>query len=135
MTKVPTPHADCHFVTVTELINDYNASLSRYLAATSARNVIISMEVEMTVAGKAPRPYGAALAVTYDFSDAEEVSDLARQIFHKKVDFAFGWVPANLYGTDEFGIFVEQGALGEYLANGLIDDVIQSVGVEQAVAR
>lgn len=133
MTKEQTPQADCHFVTVTEIRTDYDGSLAAYLAATSARNVMISMEVAMSVGGSAPRTYGAVLAVTYDFADSEALSDMASQIFPQKMDFAFGWVPANLYGSDKFGIFIEQGNLGELLANGLIDEVIQSAGVEQAV--
>ena len=133
MTDISAQTPDCHFVTVAEILSDHKGSFADYVAATSARNVIITMEVAMSVAGKSARRYGAALAVSHDFSDADELSNLARQLFHKKTPFAFGWVPANFYGTDKFGIFIEQGDLGELLANGLIDDIIQSVDVEGAI--
>lgn len=124
---------ECHFVTVTEILEEYDGVLSRYMAQQKARNVIITTLVDMSVKGAPVKPHGAALAVSYDYGDAEEFMTLARQFFPKSVPYAFGWVPANLYGSDKFGIFIEQGDLGELLANGMIDDIIQSVGVEEAV--
>lgn len=134
MTDFDTQVPDCHFITVAEIRDEYEGSLAAYLAKTGARNVIITMEVRMSVSGGAPRPHSAALAVSHDYSDSEELITMARQFFPKNSPFAFGWVPANLYGTEKFGIFVDQGEVGELLANGLIDEIIQSVGVEQAVA-
>lgn len=134
MTDMELQAPETHFVTVGEILDDYQGSLSAYLADVKARNVIITMDVKMSVGGARPSPHSAALAVTNDFEDAEELMTMARQAFPKKHPFAFGWVPANLFGTKNFGIFVEQGDVGELLANGLIDDIIQTVGVEAAVA-
>lgn len=121
------------FVTVSELLAEYDGQLSAYIASNQARNVMITMAVEMSVKGGKPRSHAAALAVTHDYDDADELMAMAQQCFSKKHPLAFGWVPANFYGTDRFGIFIEQGDVGELLANGLIDDIIQTVGVEQAV--
>ena len=125
--------AEIFFITIGEILAEYDGQLSAYIARNQARNMIVTMEVEMSVKGAKPRLHAAALAITHDYEDTEELMAMARQCFPKKRPFAFGWVPANLYGTDRFGIFIEQGDLGELLANGLIDDIIQTVGVEQAV--
>mgnify|MGYP000105299904 CR=1 FL=1 len=124
----------CHIVSLAELSEDYQGQLSVYQAKMDARNLIITMEVKMSVAGGRPRPHAAALAVSHDYQDAEELMTMAKQCFSKKTPFAFGWVPANLYGSDKFGIFIEPGEMGELLANGLIDDIIVQANVEQAVA-
>ena len=134
MSSFSSAEPECHFITLAEILSDYDGALSRYRKETAARNIIITMQVEMSVAGAKAKQYGAALCVSHDYDDAEELVTLARQAFPKNMPFAFGWVPANLYGTDEFGIFIEQGTLGDMLANGLIDDMIQSAKVEEAVA-
>ena len=126
------PH--CHFVTVAEVIEQHEGLLSAYMSAHEARNVIITMQVEMSVGGGKPKAHAAALAVSHDYDDAEELMTMAKHCFPKAMPFAFGWVPANKFGTEHFGIFIEQGDLGDLLANGLIDDIIQTVNVEQAVA-
>ena len=134
MSSFSSAEPECHFITLAEILSDYEGSLSRYIEKTAARNIIITMQVDMSVAGAKAKHYGAALAISHDYEDAEELLNLARQSMPKKMPLAFGWVPANLYGTDEFGIFIEQGTLGDMLANGLIDDMIQSAKVEEAVA-
>ena len=133
MTDLDMSGPQCHFVTVAEILDNHQGRLSAYMAASGVRNVIITMEVEMSVAGASAKRHGSALAVSHDYPDAEELLTMAKQCFGKKTPFAFGWVPANLYGTDKFGIFIEAGELGELLANGLVDDIIQTVQVEQAV--
>ena len=133
MTELDLSSPQCHIVTVTELIDSYDGQLSAYLAAQTVRNVIITMQVDMSVAGAKAKTHAAALAVSYEYDEPEGLMTMAKQCFDKKIPFAFGWVPANLYGTDKFGIFIEAGDVGELLANGLIDDIIQTVNVEQAV--
>ena len=133
MTDLDSQAPHCHFVTVAEIIAQHDGMLSAYMAAHEARNVIITMQVEMSVAGGKPKCHAAALAVSHDYDDAEELMTMAKQCFTKSMPFAFGWVPANKFGTEQFGIFIEQGDVGELLANGLIDDIIQTVQVEQAV--
>ena len=133
MTVSDLQEAECHFVTIAEILEEYDGALSQYMAQQKARNVIITTIVDMSVNGASPKPHGAALAVSHDYDDAEEFITLARQFFPKSVPFAFGWVPANLYGSDKFGIFIEQGELGDLLANGMIDDIIQTAAVEEAV--
>ena len=133
MTDYKMAAPECHFITVAEMRADYDSQLSRYFKETGARNVIVSMEVEMSVGNAAPQSYAAALAISYDYGDVDELISLSSSIFGKSKPFAFGWVPADLYGTDKFGIFIEQGSLGDKLANGLIDDIIQTIQVEEAV--
>ena len=122
MTDYKMAAPECHFITVAEMRADYDSQLSRYFKETGARNVIVSMEVEMSVGNAAPQSYAAALAISYDYGDVEELLSLSSSIFGKSKPFAFGWVPADLYGS-----------LGDKLANGLIDDIIQTIQVEEAV--
>lgn len=135
MTDLEMTAPECHFITVAEIRADYKGQLAQYLQKTKARNVIVTTEVEMSVGKAAPKFYAAALAVTYDYPDADELLSLTASLFGKAKPFAFGWVPADLYGTDKFGIFIEQGSLGDKLANGLIDDIIQTIEVEDAVTK
>lgn len=133
MTDFKMAAPECHFITVAEMRADYKGQLSRYFQDTGARNVIVTMEVEMSVGKAAPQTYAAALAISHDYADPEELMSLSSTAFVKSKPFAFGWVPADLYGTDKFGIFIEQGSLGDKLANGLIDDIIQTIAVEEAI--
>ncbi|MGC6530808.1 MAG: hypothetical protein ACON4G_07285 [Candidatus Puniceispirillaceae bacterium] len=125
--------ADCHFITLAEIIEDYDGQLADYQKKTGARNVIITMTADISVGGGKAKSYAAALAVTSDYAAADDLLSLATTALAPTQNFAFGWVPANLYGKDDFGIFIEANGLGEKLANGLIDDVIVSAHVEQAV--
>ena len=133
MTDIKDTTPDCHIITVAEMRADHRGNLSDYMADTGAKKIIITMEVKVTVGGGNPKTYGAALGVSYDYDNADELLTMTQQLFKKHVPYAFGWVPAHLYGTDEFGIFIEQGQLGDKLANGLIDDIIQTIQVEAAV--
>ena len=135
MTNFNDDAPDCHIITIAEILDDHDATLSSYMKKTGARNVIVTMQVEMSVGSSKPKKHGAALGVTYDYPDADELLTMTQQFFPKKVPYAFGWVPANLYGSDKFGIFIEQGQLGDKLANGLIDDIIQTIKVEDAVTN
>ena len=128
-----TSSPDCFVITLAEMRADYHGKLAQFLKTSGARNVIITMQADIKIGGKAAKPYGAALAVTYDYAEAVELMTLAKQAFDAARPFAFGWVPADLYGTDKFGIFIEQGTLGDKLANGLIDDIIVTLEVEEAV--
>lgn len=124
---------DCHFVTIGEIVEEYDGQLALFMKRHKTKNIVITMQVDMVV-GKAPsKTYGAAVAVTYDLSDPEEVMSQLKPIFTKKVPFAFGWVPAHLYGSEEFGIFIEAGELGEKLANGMVDEIISAANIETAV--
>ena len=135
MTNFNDDAPDCHIITIAEILDEHDGTLSSFMKKTGARNVIVTMQVEMSVGGGKPKKHGAALGVTYDYADADELLTMTQQFFPKKVPYAFGWVPANLYGSDKFGIFIEQGQLGDKLANGLIDDIIQTINVEDAVTK
>ena len=135
MTNFNDDAPDCHIITIAEILDEHDGKLSSFMKKTGARNVIVTMQVEMSVGGGKPKKHGAALGVTYDYPDADELLTMTQQFFPKKVPYAFGWVPANLYGSDKFGIFIEQGQLGDKLANGLIDDIIQTIKVEDAVTK
>ena len=124
---------DCHFVTIGEIVEDYDSQLALFMKRHETKNVVITMQVDMVVGSEASKTYGAAVAVSYDLNDPEEIMSQLKPIFTKKVPFAFGWVPAHLYGSDDFGIFIEAGNLGEKLANGMVDEIIHAAHIEAAV--
>jgi hypothetical protein len=44
-------------------------------------------------------------------------------------------VPADRFGSEDFGIYIEDIGVGEQLQNGLVAEIIEQAGVEQAVAE
>ena len=88
------------------------------------------MQVDMVV-GKAPsKTYGAAVAVSHDLDDPEEVMASLSLFSPKKCLLPLEQMPAHLYGSDDFGIFIEAGELGEKLANGMVDEIIAAANIE-----
>ena len=135
MTDFTDTKPEIYFVTLAEIIDDYKGNLSAYITAMSARNIIITMQADVAIGKAKPRPHAVALAVTVDKVDPEDLAAQAQHFFDKKLPFAFGWVPADTYGSDDFGIFIEQGEMGDLLANGMIDEIVQSAQVEKAVEQ
>jgi hypothetical protein len=43
-------------------------------------------------------------------------------------------VPADRFGSDDFGIYIDDIGVGEQLQNGLVAEVIEQARIEQAVA-
>ena len=124
---------DCHFVTIGEIVEDYDGRIALFMKRHKTKNIVITMQVDMVVGNEASKTYGAAVAVTYDLENPDEVISQLKPIFTNKVPFAFGWVPAHLYGSDDFGIFIEAGNLGEKLANGMVDEIVHAANIEAAV--
>ena len=124
---------DCHFVTIGEIVEDYEGQVALFMKRHKTKNIVITMQVDMVVGKEASKTYGAAVAVTYDLENPDEVISQLKPIFTNKVPFAFGWVPAHLYGSDDFGIFIKAGNLGEKLANGMVDEIIHAANIEAAV--
>jgi hypothetical protein len=43
-------------------------------------------------------------------------------------------VPADRFGGDDFGIYIDDIGVGEQLQNGLVAEIIEQAGIEAAVA-
>ena len=124
---------DYHYVTIGEIVEEYDSQLAIFMKHHKTKNVVITMQVDMVVGNAPSKTYGAAVAVSHGLDDPEEVMVQLKPVFTKKAPFAFGWIPAHLYGSDDFGIFIEPGQLGEKLANGMVDEIIAAAHIEEAV--
>ena len=80
------------------------------------------------------RKFMAAVAVTRNFDSAEALHDAATAECPADHDCVFAWVPADRFGSDDFGIYIEDIGVGEQLQNGLVAEIIEQACVEQAVA-
>jgi hypothetical protein len=45
----------------------------------------------------------------------------------------FAWVPVHLFGSDDFGVMIDEIGVGENLQNGLVGEIIEKADVEAAV--
>lgn len=123
-----------HFVPLSVIMTDHGGDLGAYMAAHDTRDVTVTMAVEMEVAGKGGQTFFVAVAVTWNFETAEPLEDAAAADCPAGHQLVFAWVPAHLYGTDEFGIYFEDTGIGATLQNGLIAEIIEKAGVEALVA-
>ena len=132
----PGPNATdgAHFVPLSVIMSDYGGNLAAYIEATGSRDNVITMPVEMEVAGVKGRKFMTAVAVTWNFDSAEALQDAALADCPHGHDCVFAWVPANRFGSDDFGIYIEDIGAGEQLQNGLVAEIIEQARIEQAVA-
>ena len=73
--------------------------------------------------------------MTYDFDSPEALSDeFARNAPEGHIPI-FAWIPANRYGSDDFGIFIDPNDHGETLVNGMIGEIIEQAQIEKTVAE
>lgn len=126
--------AGAHFVPLAVIMSDFDSSLAAYIATTGSRDNVITMQVEMEVAGASGRKFLVAVAVTWNFDSAEALQDAATEECPSNHDCVFAWVPADRFGRDDFGIYIDDIGVGEQLQNGLVAEIIEHAGVEQAVA-
>jgi hypothetical protein len=133
MTPSDTP-AEAHFVPLTVIMSDYDGSLATYMEATGSRDNVITMRVEMEVAGVKGRKFMTAVAVTWNFDSAEALQDAVAEECPSDHDCVFAWVPADRFGGDDFGIYIDDIGVGEQLQNGLVAEIIEQAGIEAVVA-
>jgi len=122
-----------HFVPLRVIMADYGGKLADYMKANAARNVVVTMDIEMQVSGKTKEGFFVAVAVTLDFESPEALSDEATRQSPAGYRCLFAWVPANLYGGAEFGILIDEIGVGEKLQNGLVAEIIDKAEIEAAV--
>ncbi len=128
------PSGPAHFVPLGVLRAEYKGKLARYMARHNTADVVITMPLEIDVAGAGKQKFFVAVAVTTHFDEAESLADEVARMTPKKHKPLFAWVPAHLYGCEEFGIFIDAAPIGENLKNGMIAEVIDAAAVEEAIA-
>lgn len=125
--------AEIAIIDLNSLIADYDGQLGRYMAETGHKDVLIQMLAEVDVAKKGQQRYLAAVAVTHSYRMAEPLADIAEQLVPEDAEGLFAWVPAHLFGSDDFSVYISEHALGENLANGLIGEIVREAAIEEAL--
>ena len=123
-------------VTIIELgalQEDWGGKLGRMMQETGAEDVLIRLVADIEVAGQAARPYAALVAVSRNYQMAEPLGDIAAQLAEEGRPQVFAWVPAHLYGSEDFSIYIAEHELGENLANGLIGEIVRRAAIEEAL--
>ena len=105
-------NAPAHFVPLAVIIDEYNGVLGQYISATGAGDVVVTMPVTVDVAREGKQKFFVAVAVTTAFDDPEALSDEVERTAPKGHRPVFAWVPANLFGRDDFGIFIDEVPIG-----------------------
>jgi hypothetical protein len=124
-----------HFVPLSVIMSEHKGQLADYCVHHQARNTVVTMPIEVDVAGKSRQSFYVAVAVTMDFETAEPLIDEAERQCPKKHQCLFAWIPAHLFGSDKFGIMIDEIGFGETLQNGLVNEVIDKAGIEAAVTK
>lgn len=122
-----------HFVPLSVIIDKHQGKLSTYMSTANSHDVAVTMPVTIDVAKKKNQKFFVVVAVTMNFETAEAVNDEAMRQCPKGHQCLFAWVPAHLFGSDDFGIFIDELGIGENLQNGLVGEVINAAAIEEAV--
>ena len=125
--------SQAHFVPLSVIMNQHAGRLLDYMQEQKARNVVITLQVRIDIAGKRKQPFFVAVGITFDFETPEALVDEAQRQCPHDHDCLFAWVPAHLFGSKDFGIAIDEIGVGENLQNGLVSEVIDKAAVEQAV--
>ena len=75
----PEPPDGTHFIPLAVIMSEYDGRLASYIEATGSRDNVITMPVEMEVAGVKGRKFMVAVAVTWHFDSAEAIQDAAAE--------------------------------------------------------
>jgi hypothetical protein len=123
-------------ITLDEVMADYDGKLSALLAEhTETPNILITWQVDIEVKDSGMQAFFVAVSVCFDSRQDDELRDIASQLCPDNKTAIFAFVPAYSYGRKDFGIFIAENQLGEILVNGLVNEVIEQAGVEQAVVK
>ena len=123
-------------ITLEAVMSDYDGQLARLAnAQTDSRNFLITWQVEMEVKSSEKQAFFVAVAVCFSPGQDDEVRDIADQLCPSGKTPIFAFIPAYSFGSKDFGIFIAENNLGEILVNGLVNEVIEQAGIEEAVTN
>lgn len=123
-------------ITLEAVMSDYDGQLARLAnAQTDSRNFLITWQVEMEVKSSEKQAFFVAVAVCFSPGQDGEVRDIADQLCPSGKTPIFAFIPAYSFGSKDFGIFIAENNLGEILVNGLVNEVIEQAGIEEAVTN
>ena len=123
-------------ITLEAVMADYDGKLAKLASAQKkSSNFLITWQVEMEVKSSVKQTFFVAMAVCFSQGQDDELRDIAYQLCPKGKTPIFAFIPAYSFGSKDFGIFIAENNLGEILVNGLVNEVIEQAGIEEAVTN
>ncbi|MGB1472881.1 MAG: hypothetical protein ACPHAP_00605 [Candidatus Puniceispirillaceae bacterium] len=123
-----TVNSDPVIISLEEVMTDYKGKLSALLHRQKQKpNILVKK------AGK--QRFFVSVAVCFTPDQDEEIRDIASQLCPKGTTPIFVFIPAYSFGSRDFGIYIAENNLGEILVNGLVNEVIEQAGIEEAVTQ
>ena len=127
---------DPFIISLEEVMTDYNGKLSALLHRQKQKpNILVTWQVEMEVKKAEKQRFFVSVAVCFTPNQDEEIRDIASQLCPKGTTPIFVFIPAYSFGSRDFGIYIAENNLGEILVNGLVNEVIEKAGIEEAVTQ
>ncbi|MBT5574892.1 MAG: hypothetical protein HOI17_03505 [Alphaproteobacteria bacterium] len=121
-------------ISLADIRDKYDGSLAAYLKQNDLADVIIILPAEIEVEEQGKMHFFAVMAVTVNFIMPEMLEPFAKSLAAENQQVLFSWVPAHLFGSDDFYIHIENSEYGENLVNGLVGEIVREANIEDAVA-
>ena len=131
-----TVNSDPVIISLEEVMTDYKGKLSALLHRQKQKpNILVTWQVEIEVKKAGKQRFLVSVAVCFTPDQDEEIRDIASQLCPKGTTPIFVFIPAYSFGSRDFGIYIAENNLGEILVNGLVNEVIEKAGIEEAVTQ
>ena len=131
-----TVNSDPVIISLEEVMADYKGKLSALLHRQKQKpNILVTWQVEIEVKKAGKQRFFVSVAVCFTTEQDEEMRDIASQLCPKGTTPIFVFIPAYSFGSRDFGIYIAENNLGEILVNGLVNEVIEQAGIEEAVTQ
>jgi len=129
-------NSDPVIISLEEVMTDYKGKLSALLHRQKQKpNILVTWQVEIEVKKAGNQHFFVSVAVCFTPEQDEEMRDIASQLCPKGTTPIFVFIPAYSFGSKDFGIYIAENNLGEILVNGLVNEVIEQAGIEEAVTQ
>ena len=131
-----TVNSDPVIISLEEVMTDYKGKLSALLHRQKQKpNILVTWQVEIEVKKAGKQRFFVSVAVCFTPDQDEEIRDIASQLCPNGTTPIFVFIPAYSFGSKDFGIYIAENNLGEILVNGLVNEVIEKAGIEEAVTQ
>ena len=131
-----TVNSDPVIISLEEVMTDYKGKLSALLHRQKQKpNILVTWQVEIEVKKAGKQLFFVSVAVCFTPDQDEEIRDISSQLCPKGTTPIFVFIPAYSFGSRDFGIYIAENSLGEILVNGLVNEVIEQAGIEEAVTQ
>ena len=131
-----TVNSDPVIISLEEVMTDYKGKLSALLHRQKQKpNILVTWQSEIEVKKAGKQRFFVSVAVWFTPDQDEEIRDIASQLCPKGTTPIFVFIPAYSFGSRDFGIYIAENNLGEILVNGLVNEVIEKAGIEEAVTQ